>query len=230
MSKFKKIIKKNSEKLLIKSFLKYFIQIALKKERLKKRFSFVLTGGPTPINLYKKMSKLKIDWDNIDLFWGDERFVPKKSKNSNYQLVHKHLLKKIKINNKQIYFINTKNKSAQLSAKNYEKKLIAYFKKNKIVFDLILLGMGNDGHIASIFTEDLNNNSKKIVKSVIRKDFRRITLSLNTINKAKSIFLWLNSKKQTKKFKLYERNKKNVPAYLLKKKKTIIFTIDSNNI
>ena len=230
MSKFKKIIKKNSEKLLIKSFIKHFTQIALNKESLKKRFSFVLTGGPTPINLYKKMSKLKINWENIDLFWGDERFVPKTSKNSNYHLVHKHLLKKIKIDNKQIYFVNTKNKSAQLSAKNYEKTLITYFKKKKIEFDLILLGMGSDGHVASIFSEDLYKISKKIVKTVVRKDFKRITLSLNTINKAKNIFLWLNSKKQTKIFKLLERDKKKVPAYFLKKKKTIIYTIALNNI
>ena len=96
-----KIIRKSSEKLLIESFIKDFKKIANKKERAKKKFSFVLTGGTSPVNLYKKLSKVKINWKNIDFFWGDERFISKSSKSSNYRLANDHLLKFIKIKKKQ---------------------------------------------------------------------------------------------------------------------------------
>ena len=85
MPKLKKIIKKNSEKHLINEFISFFKDLSKKKTKLNKRFSFVLTGGTSPINLYKSLSKAEIDWKNIDLFWGDERFVSSKSANSNYR-------------------------------------------------------------------------------------------------------------------------------------------------
>ena len=77
MAKFKKKITKNSEKLLIKAFIKEFKHIVLQKKKLNKRLSFVLAGGSSPLNLYKQLSKIKINWSLIDLFWGDERFVSK---------------------------------------------------------------------------------------------------------------------------------------------------------
>ena len=84
-----KFIKKNREKLLIESFKEEFKKIAVKKQQSKKRLSFVLTGGSSPIRLYKKLSQLNIDWKNVDFFWGDERFVPRNSKYSNYLLAKK---------------------------------------------------------------------------------------------------------------------------------------------
>ena len=70
-----KIIRKNKEKQLIESFIKNFKKIAKKSERSKKRFSFALTGGSSPVRLYKKISKERLNWKNVDFFWGDERFV-----------------------------------------------------------------------------------------------------------------------------------------------------------
>ena len=228
MAKFKKIIKKNSEKVLIKTFIKLFLQLANKKEKLKKRFSFVLTGGASPINLYKELSKIDINWKNIDFFWGDERFVSTKSKDSNYNLANKYLLKKIKVKNKQIYNIKTNKKNILLSAMNYEKKLKSYFKNKKSFFDLILLGMGNDGHIASIFSNNLFEKSNKFVTSIQMSDFARITLTLKLINKSNNIFLWLNDKKKTKIFKSLKYKKKTVPVFCLKKNKTSIFSLYCN--
>jgi 6-phosphogluconolactonase len=222
-----KIFIKNTEKSLIDSFIRQFIELTKKKKRIKKRFSFVLTGGQSPINLYKKLSKAKIDWSNIDFFWGDERFVSKKSINSNFNLAEKHLLKKIKIKKKQLFPIDTNKKNYFRSSLDYKKKITKYFNYKKINFDLILLGMGEDGHIASIFPNisDKNKNKNKNIISVARSDFNRISLSLETINNSKDIFLWLNSRRITKIFKLLKKNNQKIPVYNLKKNKISVFQI-----
>jgi 6-phosphogluconolactonase len=222
MPKFKKFIKKKTEKQLIIEFILRFENYALKKERLKKRFSFVLTGGLSPINLYKSLSKAKINWKNIDLFWGDERFVSQNSNNSNYKLVKRYLLKKINIKKKNIYFINTKKRNVAMSALDYQNQIKKYFKKKKISFDLILLGMGLDGHVASIFPNNLNKSN--ICSPVIRKDFKRITLNLKIINKSKMIILWLNTKKSSLIYKNFN-NQKKIPVNYLNEKKLSIYSL-----
>ena len=219
-----KTIKKSTEKSLINEFILNFERDALKKKSKNKRFSFVLTGGKSPITLYKKLAKSKEDWQNIDLFWGDERYVSNKSKHSNYKLVYKNLLKKIKIKKKQIFFIDTNKESIVDSVINYEEKIKKYFRNKKRSFDLVLLGMGNDGHIASIFKDNLNIKLNKIATSVTRKDFQRISLTLKVINKAKNICLWLNDKKKTKVFKSF-KIKKKIPVFNLKKSKLSIYLI-----
>tara|TARA_B100000029_G_scaffold418100_1_gene423009 strand:- start:561 stop:1232 length:672 start_codon:yes stop_codon:yes gene_type:complete len=221
-----RIIRKSTEKLLIESFKEEFKKIADRKSRTKKRLSFVLTGGSSPINLYKKLSKLRIDWSNIDFFWGDERYVPKNSVHSNYLLAKKNLLRFIKVRKKQIYSIDTKKTSAKKSAILYASKIKKYFKKNKNRFDIFLLGMGDDGHIASIFPKNLERKSSKITRAVARKDFQRVTVNLKTINSSKFIYLWLNTKKTTKIFSLIKNKKKEqIPVSYLRKNKTTVFSL-----
>ena len=89
-----RFIRKSKENLLIKTFIKDFKNIAKKRERTNKRLSFVLTGGNSPIKLYKALAKENIKWKNIDFFWGDERLVSKKSKYSNFNLANTNILKK----------------------------------------------------------------------------------------------------------------------------------------
>ncbi len=223
MAKFKRILKKKTENQLIKVFISYLKRQIAKKEKKNKKFSFVLTGGSSPIRLYRSLAKTKINWKNIDLFWGDERYVSKKSINSNYKLVYINLIKKIKINNNNIFDVNTNKASLLASAYDYHKRIKKYFNNKKVSFDLVLLGMGSDGHVASIFPKELKNNKGKIVYGVVKKDFERITLSMKTINNAKKIFLWLNTPSKLKSFKkLNER--KDIPVNRLNKKKTIVFT------
>ena len=221
-----KIVKKKTEKSLINEFILNFEKEALIKKKSKKRFSFVLTGGKSPINLYKNLSKANVDWSNVDLFWGDERFVSEKSKNSNYKLAYDNFIKKIKINKKNIFPIRTNLKTVLLSSKNYSKKIKKYFLNKTISFDYCLLGMGLDGHIASIFPYSAEINKQFISSPIIRKDFKRISLSLSVINNSKRIILWLNSKMISKKYALLRSYGKEIPVNNLSKKKTVIFKIN----
>ena len=221
-----RIIRKNSEKLLIESFIREFKKISKNKELKKKRLSFVLTGGSSPVNLYKKLSKVNLNWKNIDFFWGDERYVSNKSIHSNYCLANKTLFKYINIKNKQIFPVNTAKPSAKKSSLDYSNKIKRYFGKKKISFDIFLLGMGNDGHIASIFPNDLQKKSNKITRSVLRNDFERITINLKKINNSKFIFLWLNTKKKVKNFfKIRNNNNKQIPVNNIKRKNIVLFLL-----
>ena len=220
-----KIKKKLNEITLIYTFidqLKKDISISKKKNE---RFSFVLTGGKSPIKLYKKLAKSKIDWSSVDLFWGDERHVSNRSKNSNYKLAYDTFIKKIKIKKGNLYKIDTNN-NLNNSAQKYKRKIINYFRNNKNFFDCVLLGMGEDGHIASIFPNSKLIKEKFVVKAVKRKDFNRITLSLNVINKSKKIILWLNSKFKSKIYDKYKRLGKHLPVNNLNRKKIIVFRIN----
>ena len=122
MAKFAKKIHENNEILLIKKFIRLFR--SKMQNNKKRRFSFVLTGGDSPIKLYKFLAKnKKINWKNIDFFIGDERFVKENSKNSNFGMCKKYLLNKIKISRNQIYNISTDKFSVKKCAVDYENKI-----------------------------------------------------------------------------------------------------------
>ena len=223
MAKFEKIIIENNENLLIRKFISLLIQ-KIKKNK-KRRFSFVLTGGDSPIKLYQKLSKIKnINWKKVDFFIGDERYVNENSKNSNIKMCKKYLLNKIRISGSQIYKISTDNISLKESALNYEKKIKKYFFNKKVVFDLILLGIGNDGHIASLFKNNINKKTNKNIAFIKRKDFLRITLTLKCLNNSKSIFLWAPGKEKSNIVKkILSDQKFKYPASFLKEKNNFLF-------
>ena len=212
-----KIINKKSEKSLIEQFIINLKKDYLKKKKRNKRFSFVLTGGQSPRNLYRKLAKIGIDWSNIDLFWGDERYVSHLSKNSNYKLVADELIRKIEIDKKNIFPIKTQKTISRCST-DYSLKIKKYFKGKKISFDYCLLGMGIDGHIASLFPNSKNLYKKFITKPVIRKDFKRITLGLNIINNSNKILLWLNDKSKSKAYLKLRKGGRKIPINNLNKK------------
>ena len=189
----------------------------------KNRFSFVLTGGKSPIKLYKHLAKSRnINWKKIDFFIGDERYVKETSNNSNIKMCNNYLLNKIKISNKQIYKISTNKRSIKENASLYEKRIKKYFLNKKIAFDLILLGIGNDGHIASLFNKNINKKTNKNVSFVRRKDFSRITLTLKCLNNARSLFLWAPGKSNIIK-KILLDDKFKYPASFLKKNNNFLF-------
>ena len=223
MTKFAKKIVENSENFLIKKFIAQFKRKI--KNKGKSRFSFVLTGGNSPIKLYKHLAKERgIQWRNIDFFFGDERCVNKNSKHSNINMCKKNLLNKIPILNSQIYEINIKSKNLKKISQEYEKRIKKYFNGKKISFDLTLLGVGNDGHIASLFENNINNKNKKNVDFVIKKDFKRITLTIKCINNSKNIFLWAPGKKKNNIIKNIIKDKKFMyPASYLKLKNNFLF-------
>ena len=193
MAKFAKIIHKSNENFLINKFIGLF----KRKIRIKgkRRFSLVLTGGKSPLKLYKNLAMEKdIPWKKIDFFLTDERYVGENSKHSNINMCKKKFLNKMPISNKQIYMMSVNKKKINKISEDYENKIKKYFLGKKVAFDLVILGVGKDGHVASLFEENVLKKNKKIVDVVSRRDFSRITLTLKCLNNSKNIFLWVPGK------------------------------------
>ncbi len=161
-------------------------------------FSIALSGGGTPRRMYELLAdeSTGIDWEKVHLFQGDERFVPVDDKSSNFGAVKAALLDRIDIPDENIHCVSVDAPSAVEAAGIYEKELRDFFgiqEEGFPEFDLVLLGLGDDGHTASIFPGDpLIDERKKWVSAVTAPagivPAERITLTLPVINSAKAVF------------------------------------------
>jgi len=163
--------------------------------RKKGRASMAVSGGSTPIRLFKEFSLLNIDWTKIDLTLADDRWVEAKNADSNELLVRTHLIKN---NAAQVHFIPLKNdaKTAK-EGQIYSEKML---RKITLPFDVVVLGMGSDGHTASLFpcsdelpeAINLNNSNYLISTSPKTAPYERISLTARVIFDSKNVFLHLN--------------------------------------
>ncbi len=188
-----------------RAIAKYLIQMILEATVRKKQFNLAVAGGDTPRHLYSLLASKfsdQIPWNLVHIFWSDERYVPKESRYNNYAMVLGALISKIPIPNPNIHRIITELEPPEKAASSYEKLLRKYFSdKAAYTFDLLLLGMGEDGHIASLFphSAELMEKERWVVSvnapSAIYPR-KRITLTLPIINKAKSIFFLVSGTKK----------------------------------
>lgn len=180
-----------------------FISRALESVRAKGLFTIVLSGGSTPKGLYsllasegKSGSHPQLPWDKIHFFWGDERHVPPDHADSNYRMAYETLLSKVAVPPDNVHRIKAENPDADKAAEDYEQELRRFFRlepKQLPQFDMILLGMGPDGHTASLFpgTEVIYESQRLVAASWVEKlKTYRITLTPPVINNAdRVIFL-----------------------------------------
>ncbi len=152
-----------------------------------------LAGGATPRGVYARLSEEphrgRIDWSKTRLFWGDERCVPPDEAESNYRIAHEALLSKVPLNEGSVHRIPVEL-GPERAAAAYEEKIRAVVGGAAPRFDLILLGMGADGHTASLFpnTPALRQEPRLVAPTVAPKPpRRRVTLTLRAINAARKV-------------------------------------------
>lgn len=201
--------------------------IELSKRTINERggFTVAFSGGKTPIKLYRALAKSKeIMWTKVHIFMVDERFVPLDDADSNYRMIKNILLDNIDIPKNNIHNIPIKE-TVEISADRYENELIDFFKLKKRqipVFDLILLGIGKDGHTASLFPDDdFARKQDRIAIPVELTGLRnkRISLNLSVINNAKNVIFLVSQKNKYRVLKEIVHNKNsNLPASLVKPK------------
>ncbi|NLF25981.1 MAG: 6-phosphogluconolactonase [Deltaproteobacteria bacterium] len=164
------------------------------------RCTLALAGGGTPSSVYRLLSRpprvREIDWTKVQLFWGDERWVPDDHYKSNFLMVQETLLSHIQIPAENVHAIQTNLESPQQAAEAYAdeiRKVFGLGQGELPKFDLVLLGLGKDGHIASLFPESSTLDlSGAICHATVAPDDdkMRITLAPDVlINARRLIFI-----------------------------------------
>ena len=171
-------------------------------------FTLVLSGGKTPKPLYELLSgpryREKINWENVYVFWSDERYVSKDQPSSNYKMALESILSKAPLPEANVFPIPGPDvtESPYHASKIYEQTIHRFFKlhgeiKNFPSYDVILLGMGEDGHTASLYPGNpALGETIRWVRSVNAPDYapvkQRVTLTLPVLNSAKNVLFLIS--------------------------------------
>lgn len=194
---YKIIVKKDTIE-IAEHFSKLLIE-KVKKNRGK--FSLALSGGSTPAAIFKYLAEnhsADIDWEDVLLFWGDERCVQPNSDESNYKMAYDNLISQVDIPINNVFRIRGENDPEEEA--EYYSNLIRnkVKKKHKLPrFDLIMLGLGTDGHTASIFPDQKKLlHSENICEAATHPESgqNRITLTGTVINNAATIIFLVQGK------------------------------------
>jgi len=171
----------------------HFMMVGTEAINARGRFSVSLSGGSSPKKLYELLASAEyrdmIDWTKVDFFFGDERNVPPTDKDSNYLMVKTALFDPLNIPHENIYAVNTSS-GPEGASKEYSITILNYFKGKEEVFDLVLLGLGDNSHTASLFPHTPVLHDRTIsVKEVYLHDQEvfRITMTAPMINLARHI-------------------------------------------
>jgi 6-phosphogluconolactonase len=160
------------------------------------RFAIALSGGSTPRSLYHLLAtnaRTSLPWDRMFFFFGDERHVPPTDKDSNFRMANEAMLSKVPIPEANIFRVPAENPDAAAAAEAYEQSLRKFFSLEPgqvPIFDVILLGLGPDGHTASLFpgTAALQEKSRLVVANWVEKfNTHRISLTLPVLNAARCV-------------------------------------------
>jgi 6-phosphogluconolactonase len=175
------------------------VQVAATTTAAQGRFTWVLTGGHTPKRLYELLAnapfKDRVPWDKVEFFWGDERAVPPEHAESNFRLAREALLNKLRLKEEQIHRMPAERDDLENAAWDYQIEIARVFgtdpEGKPPSFDLILLGMGADGHTASLFphTEAVKEETRWVTSNYVPKlDRFRLTFTARLLNRAARVW------------------------------------------
>ena len=178
---------------VIEALANFFVQTVKNAIKEKNECTVVLPGGNSPKKLYQLLASWgfsnQIDWDKIYFFFEDERYVPFSSPENNGNMVKKALFEPLMIPDANIFYINTAV-APDDSAKKYAQRILSYFKNDPVRFDLILLGLGDNAHTASLFPHAAVLKEKRALVSAVyieELSSYRITMTAALINEAHAI-------------------------------------------
>jgi 6-phosphogluconolactonase len=171
-----------------------FIEIAQESIAAHGRFSVALAGGSTPKRIYELLAgeelSDQLDWSKVHIFFGDERCVPPDDAESNYRMANEALLSRVSLPEQNVHRMRGEG-DAVANARLYEDELRGFFDgEDWPQFDLIMLGMGDDGHTASLFPETraLDVQAAWVTANWVEKfDTFRVTLTVPAINHARHV-------------------------------------------
>jgi len=221
---------------------KEIASLAQHAEQRYRPFNIAFSGGNTPKNIYKTLSSMhfceQINWGGFNIYFGDERMVAPDHEDSNYLMVKNSLLDHCPIPSANIHRIFGELQDPHTAALQYQEELEEHLDKSESlipVFDLVLLGIGSDGHTASLFpnTDILEQKDKWVDAVYVKKlDSWRISITLPIINNAKNIIIIASGTSKTNiiknVFSKINTNKKDYPVQLLQPSNTMAWHLDQD--
>ena len=207
----------SSQKNLDINAAQYIIEKAKIAIREKGSFSLVLSGGTTPVNVYKLLAKEQVNFDKWHIYFGDERCFPLDHLERNSNIAKSTWLSKVNILKSNIFIIPAELGNSE-GALVYEKLL----DKNK-PFDLVMLGLGDDGHIASLFPSHQWDNSKQVVSvsNSPKAPSDRISLTPSRLSNTQDVLFLISGKNKVNAFKQWKEGV-DLPANLISAKNKIL--------
>lgn len=202
--------------------------------RTQETYALALAGGSTPERLYELLANEEsIPWERVHLFWGDERYVPHDHPKSNVHLVRRTLLDEVPIPDDHVHPLPTQSWSPEADANAYTSTLRRHFNDRRDTFDTVLLGLGGDGHTASIFPETLDRDQDddrwvRVVSAPDRHDVStRLTCTLPVLNGARrAVFLVAGERKRDALHRVLDREDPTLPATHVRPRAQCLWYVD----
>ena len=206
---------------LAQTAAEYFFRKSLEAIAERGFFTVALSGGSTPKLLYQLLAdpnepfREQIPWPRIHFFWADERHVPPDHPESNYGMANEAMLSRVPVSKHKVHRIKSENPDAADAAQAYEEQVLKFVSGSPPRFDLTLLGLGTDGHTASIFPDsEVLHETKRVVAApwIEKLKAYRLTMTLPLINNSASVLFLISGTEKAEIVKAILQGSKAYPA------------------
>jgi 6-phosphogluconolactonase len=237
VKKEKSVIIEPNTSQMAKKGAEIFSQVAKKSVETSGRFSAAISGGSTPRETHRLLGEepflSDIPWDKTDIFWVDERCVPENDPANNFGIAKKDFLDRVPIPEAQVHPMRVEG-SPEKGASHYQQELHEYFKTGADefpVFDLIFLGLGTDGHTASLFPGQGSLDEKERLVVAVKggnPELSRLTMTYPVLNSGRQIVFMVSGRKKAEVVKtVLEDKQRRFPSQGIEPAKgKLIFLID----
>lgn len=228
----------NDVEQLARAAAELFVSLSASAIQARGRFRVALSGGGTPRRVYELLAtgefSRRIDWDGVDLFWGDERYVPAEDRDSNYRMTAEALLRHISIPADNIHRVRTEISPPAAAASAYEIEMRQSFQCRSSIpqFDLIFLGLGTNGHTASLFPHSaaLSEHSRPVVADFATEvKAWRITMTAPLLNRGRAVAFLVEGKQKAEvlhEVLLGPNDPQRLPAQLIAPEGQLLWMLD----
>jgi 6-phosphogluconolactonase len=223
---------------LARAAAELFVSSAAESIKARGRFRPVLSGGSTPRRVYQLLAtpgfSRRVDWDHVDIFWGDERYVPAEDRDSNYRMAAEALLQHVPVPAANVHRVPTEIGPPQAVAEAYEKDIRQTFGEPRSVsrFDLVYLGLGANGHTASLFPHSpaLTETSRLVLADFVAEvNTWRISMSAPLLNRGRAVAFLVTGQQKAQVLRevlLGPRDPERLPAQLINPEGKLLWLVD----
>jgi 6-phosphogluconolactonase len=216
-----------------------FVNLAAEATNAPGRFRVALSGGTTPRRVYELLAtdsfRDRVDWKGVELFWGDERYVPPEDRDSNYRMTREALLRHVPMPAENIHRVPTEISPPDAAAAAYENEIRQRFGDSIGVprFDLVLLGLGTNGHTASLFPQSptLHETKKLVVADFVSEvNVWRLTMTVPLLNRGRTVAFLVSGQEKAQVLRDVlrgPRNTERLPAQLIAPEGKLLWLVDN---